>query len=195
MSLLDIPNMETKNLFLRETRISDYIDMHEYAQIERVAFYAGWPPHKTYGDTKAVLEYFESKKEFGELGTVAVVEKKSGRMIGTVELFNYVSEFKAELGYTINPKFQNKGYATEASFKVLEWGFKVLKLKRIECNTYLDNIPSIKVCEKLHLNFEGIKKKGHLSYNKCAYDLRSYSITDDEYFSNEYQDYIRKMEE
>ena len=195
---LSVPHMETKRLILREIKESDFVDMYEYAKLPNVGPVAGWAPHKRLGETKAIISLFNDKKLCGQLGTVAIVWKENNKMIGTVELHSYVSGFKAELGYTVNPEYCNRGIATEASFKALEWGFKILKLKRIECSAFVDNARSQRVCEKLHLTYEGIRKKGYQLYDNSIHDLRCYAITDDEYFSDEYQkyikDYINEME-
>ena len=183
--------METKRLILREIKESDFVDMYEYAKLPNVGPVAGWAPHKRLGETKAIISLFNDKKLCGQLGTVAIVWKENNKMIGTVELHSYVSGFKAELGYTVNPEYWNRGIATEASFKALEWGFKILKLKRIECSAFVDNARSQRVCEKLHLTYEGIRKKGYQLYDNSIHDLRCYAITDDEYFSDEYQKYIK----
>ena len=194
MYSLDVPYMETKRLILRETDVSDCHDMFEYAQLDFIGPVAGWPPHQKLSDTKNVLRSFNAKKITGQLGTVAIVLKENNKMIGTVELHSYEANFKAELGYTLNPKYWGQGIAVEASIKVLEWGFKELRLKRIECNAYVNNHNSMRVCEKLHLRFEGIKRKAYQLYDGSIHDLRCYAICDDEYFSEEYQKFLKGEE-
>lgn len=191
---LSVPYMETKRLILRETKESDFVDMFEYAHLPYIGPVAGWAPHKRLGETKAILRLFEDKKLYGQLGTVAIINKEDNKMIGTVELHTYTAGFKAELGYTVNPLYWGQGIALEASIKVMEWGFKLLKLKRIECNAFVDNHNSQRVCEKLHLTFEGIRKKSYQLYDGSIHDLRCYALTDDEYFSKDYQDYLKTME-
>lgn len=189
-----VPHMETKRLFLREIEEDDAYDMYEYAHLDNVGPVAGWAPHKRLSDTRAVINLFHEKKLCGQLGTIAIVLKENNKMIGTVELHTLLPRFKAELGYTVSPKYWGKGIALEASIKVLEWGFKVLDLKRIECSAFVDNVRSRRVCEKLNLPYEGIRKKAYQLYDGSIHDLRCYAITNDEYFSKEYQDYIREVE-
>ena len=78
-----------------------------------------------------------------------VILKEENKMIGTLELHTYFRGFKAELGYSINPRYQGKGYATEAAIEAIIWGFEDLGLARIECATYTHNISSQKVLEHL----------------------------------------------
>lgn len=192
---LDVPYMETERLILREICDDDAKDMFEYASLPYVGPLAGWAPHKRLSETRAIISLFADKKIYGQLGTVAIILKDENKMIGTAELHTYVAGFKAELGYTINPAYWGNGYAVEACKKIMEWGFKVLNLKRIECTSFIDNYKSQRVCEKLGFVFEGIRKKGYRLYDGSIHDLRCYGLTDTEYFSKEYQDFIKKTEE
>ncbi len=186
-----VPYMETERLILRETKPSDFKDMFEYAHLPYIGPVAGWAPHRTLGETRGVLKLFNDKKSYGQLGTIAVIWKENNKMIGTVELHTFIAGFKAELGYTINPEYWGKGIAVEASKKALEWAFCLLKLKRIECSTFVENERSIRVCEKLGLTYEGIRKKAYQLYDGSIHDLKCYSLTDDEYFSKEYQNKLK----
>lgn len=185
-----LPIIETKRLLLREIRLSDCNDMYEYACLPGFGPMAGWQPHRTVGETKSIIQLFLDKKKYGQLGTFAVVLKENNKMIGTLELHTYLRGFKAELGYSINPKYQGNGYATEAAIEAIIWGFEDLGLARIECTMYTHNFSSQKVCKKLNFEYEGIRKKGYQLYDGSLHDLKCYAITDDEYFSNSYQKFI-----
>ena len=167
--------------------------MFEYANLNDFGPMAGWQPHRTVGETRQIIQLFLDKVKYGQLGTFAVILKEENKMIGTLELHTYIRGFKAELGYSINPKYQGKGYATEASIEAIIWGFEELGLSRIECTTYTYNRPSQRVCEKLHLTYEGVRKKGYQLYDGSVHDLKCYAITDDEYFSNSYQKLIYNL--
>ena len=190
---MKLPVIETKRLILCEVRLSDCEDMFEYASLPNFGPMAGWQPHRTVGETRSILQLFLDKKKYGQLGTFAVILKEENKMIGTLELHTYMRGFKAELGYSINPRYQGNGYATEAAIEAIIWGFEELGLVRIECTTYVNNYSSQKVCHKLHLNYEGIRRKGYQLYDGSLHDLKCYAITDDEYFSNSYQKLIYNL--
>ena len=176
-----LPVIETNNLILRQIEDSDALDMLEYAHLDYVGPMAGWEPHANISHTKLVIKNFNRKSELGYLGVFAIVLKDSKKMIGTIELHTYVENFKAELGYTISPAYWGHGYAVEASIEVLKWGFNTLKLKRIECTCFTTNHNSIRVCEKLHFTFEGVRRKGYRLYNGLIGDLACYAMTDDDF--------------
>lgn len=177
-----LPILTTDRLVLREIEDSDYLDMFEYAKIPYVGPAAGWQPHFSTAETKAVIKMFQGKKKYGQLGVFAIVVKSTNKMIGTIELHTYTMAHKAELGYTINPFFWGRGFAVEASKKIIAWGFDTLGLKRIECTTFTNNMQSRRVCEKLGLTYEGLKRKGYLLYDESIGDLFCYSIIDDEFY-------------
>ena len=64
-------------------------------------------------------------------------------MINEVE----VVDRKIELGYFINPLYQNKGYCTEVLIKMIDELFS-MGFDTIKTSVFIDNIPSMKVCNK-----------------------------------------------
>lgn len=182
-----LPILLTPRLLMREIQEKDYLDMYEYARLSFVGPSAGWKPHASLNETRAIIKMFYEKKKIGQLGTFAIIWRETDKMIGTIELHTYIKDFKAELGYTVNPDFWGKGIAVEASKKVIAWGFEVLNLKRIECTSFLDNMQSRRVCEKLGLIFEGVKRKSYINYDGSIHDINCFGITDDEYFERKYQ--------
>ncbi len=177
-----LPVIYTDRLILREVDQCDAYDMYEYAHLPFVGPSAGWEPHTNINHTREIINLFQQKKNYGQLGVYSIVLKENSKMIGTCELHTYTPNFKAELGYTINPNYWGNGYALEASKAMLDWGFNKLNLKRIECLAFIDNKQSSKVCEKLGLTYEGIRKKAYQLYDGSIGDLRCYAITDDEYY-------------
>ena len=103
-------------------------------------------------------------------------------MIGTIELYNHYANFKAEMGYALNPAYWGMGIVPEAGAALLQWGFKELNLKRIEINLFVDNYQSERVCQKLGLKLEGIIRNGYMRYDGKIFDEKKYSITDTDYF-------------
>lgn len=183
---INMPEIETNRLILREISERDIYDMYEYARLPFIGPVAGWEPHDSLAYTKNVINTYRKKTQYGQLGVFAVILKENRKMIGTCELHSYFKDFKAELGYTINPLYWGNGFALEASRALLCWGFDVLNLKRIECCSFVDNEKSNRVCEKLGLTYEGIRKKAYQLYDGNVYDLRCYSITDDEFKEKRY---------
>ena len=178
-----IPVIETERLILRRLKTFDYADMYEYACSDKVTKYLLWRPHPDAQYTRDYLGYVQSQYRAGEFYDWAVVHKESGKMIGTCGFAKLDFENNlAEIGYVINPDFWNKGYATEAVRRVIEFGFYDLNLHRIEARYIVGNEKSRRVMEKCGMTFEGIHRSS--LFVKDEYVSVGYcSITGDEYIA------------
>ena len=61
-----------------------------------------------------------------------------------------------EIGYCFNPKYSNKGYATEALKAVVEYLFINKNIHRIQANMDARNLGSAKLCENI-----GMRREAH----------------------------------
>lgn len=155
-----IPTLETDRLTLRGMRVSDAPDMYEYARRPSVTEYLTWEPHTSVEETKEYLTYVGQRYRTGDFYDWSVVDKASGRMIGTCGFtsFNCPAD-SAEIGYVLNPAFQGKGLATEAVRRVLRFGFEELSLHRIEAHFILGNEASHRLMERVGMTFEGYARE------------------------------------
>lgn len=75
-----------------------------------------------------------------------------------------------EIGYSINPKYQNNGYASEALVKVIDFLKNEVGYKYVICNCKLSNSASKRVMEKASMEYYGIIRDDNLeevySYRK-----------------------------
>lgn len=184
---MNIPTLMTSRLIIRPISVLDADDMFEYAKTPYVGPYAGWEPHPTIEHTIAVIKNMQIVRGPYELGNWAIVDRRTGKMIGTIELYNHIPLFKAELGYALNPRYWGQGIIPEAAFEVLTFGFEYLHLKRIEAGVFVENIQSQRVCEKLGFTKEGIARNGYLRYDGKLFDKIQYGLT-----NNEFHDKFRK---
>jgi RimJ/RimL family protein N-acetyltransferase len=83
-----------------------------------------------------------------------VVLKESNELIGWAGL-KYNSEIVNnkvnfyDIGYRLNEKFWGKGYATEASFAWLDYGFKEMKIQVIAAAAHSANNASNRILQKI----------------------------------------------
>lgn len=59
-----------------------------------------------------------------------------------------------EIGWTLHPKAQGKGYASEAATAMLDYAFGVLKLHRVKAELDPRNAASIALCKRLGMREE-----------------------------------------
>ncbi|WP_084262163.1 GNAT family N-acetyltransferase [Ruminococcus sp. NK3A76] len=77
-----------------------------------------------------------------------MIELKTGTHIGELCFKGLDKNGIAEIGYGINEKHQNNGYATEAVKAVLEWALNKPDVTAIEAETEPENAASKRVLEK-----------------------------------------------
>ena len=154
-----MPTLNTERLILRPMRESDADDMYDYARREDLTEYLLWSPHRTVNYTRDYLRYIETRYKAGDFYDWAVVEKESGRMIGTCGFTRIdAPNDSGEIGYVLNPDFHGKGYGTEVAAEAIRFGFDTIGLHRIEARFMEGNTPSLRVMEKLGMSFEGYRR-------------------------------------
>ncbi len=152
----EIPTLTTRRLTLRQMHPMDAEDMFDYARRADVTRFLLWSPHTSLEYTRDYLEYIQNRYELGDFYDWALVERESGRMIGTCGFARIdAPNNSCELGYVINPDFASRGYATEAAECVIEFAFSSLALHRVEARFMKGNDASLAVMKKLGMTFEG----------------------------------------
>ena len=180
-----IPQLETERLILRRMKPSDSEDMYDYARREEVTRYLAWNPHKSRDYTRQYLEYIAGHYAIGDFYDWAIVDKVSGKMIGTCGFtrFDFQSD-SGEIGYALNPDFWGREIALEASREVMRFGFERLMLNRIEAKHLAGNDASARVMKKLGMSFEGTHR-GAMMIKGGYRDVSVYAILRSEYEKSE----------
>ena len=142
--------LETERLILRKWTEEDAESLFEYAKDPEIGSAAGWPPHKSVEESRAVI-----KNVFDGAECYAICEKENNIAIGAVELklnghTNITKrDDECELGYWLGQPFWGRGYMPEASRELLRRGFEDLGMTTIWCAYYDGNLKSKRVQEKL----------------------------------------------
>ena len=144
-----MPIIETSRLELRELTKADSYELHKVlGDPETMQFY---PSPYTIEAVKGWIDRsIESYKDHG-FGLWAVILKETNQFIGQcgISIQNIDGEQVSEIGYHINKQYWNQGYATEASRACMQYGFRQLGLDELFIHTYVKNIPSQRIAEKL----------------------------------------------
>lgn len=90
------------------------------------------------------------------------------------------------IGYAFVATEHGQGYGTEAARTMVEFGFERLGLHRIEAAIRPDNVPSIKVVEKLGMTLEG-RLRDYFLERRERHDALIYSILAPEWRAREQQ--------
>lgn len=82
---------------------------------------------------------------------------------------------RASIGYKFDADYQKKGYALEACRAAIPILFSNYHIHRLEARVSLDNIPSIRLLEKLNFTYEGIEYQS-VEVNGVFKDHHRYSL-------------------
>ena len=152
-----MPCLQTARLYLRPMRIQDAADMYAYASLPQVTRYLLWREHPDIQHTQRYLTYLSGRYRMGEFYDWALVLQESGHMIGTCGFTRIDPDNNvAEVGYVLNPRYWNRGLASEALTAVMHFAFERLGVHRVEARYMKDNLASRRVMEKCGMRFEGV---------------------------------------
>jgi RimJ/RimL family protein N-acetyltransferase len=147
--------VETDRLILRLQSYEDADNLVALNSDPEVVRFTGDVSLRNTADARALLEerVFPQWQKY-KMGRFAVT-LKDHTFLGWCGLKYHPETDEVDLGYRFLKKFWGKGYATESSRASLDYGFKTLKLSRIIAKAMPDNKDSIKVMQKLGMNFRG----------------------------------------
>lgn len=136
---------------------------------------------------KQILSFENKMTIQGSLYRFYVYEKSNPyRIIGTI-CFHHINRghfSTCEIGYKFSSACHHMGYATEAMQLVIGIIFGELRLHRIAAWVLPDNMPSVRLLDRLGFEFEGIcrsylflqgKWRDHAQYSLLAEDYSSAS--------------------
>jgi len=157
MYIFNIMDFTTERLKLRPVHIDDKESLFEYRSDSIANMYQGWIP----GNIKDVEDFImKIPAEINQPETwfqLAILLKETDKLIGDIGIhFMDKANMQAEIGCTLNKKYQSNGYATEALRKVIDYLFFDLNKHRIIASIDPENVNSIRLVERL-----GFRKEAH----------------------------------
>jgi len=122
-----------------------------------------FPSTQTEEETKGFIQRAQKSYEVHGYTYFAVDHLVDHKMIGFIGLAyqKYDSPFTpaTDIGWRLDPAYWGRGLATEGAIASLEYGLEELKLSKIISVAVQENLPSIKVMEKI-----GLKKMGEFEH-------------------------------
>lgn len=156
------PIIFTKRLKLRLVELSDTAAIHEIHSFPEVDYFNTLGIPENMEDSIKVVRQTVNAHEQPEIKNYcfAVEDQETNSFSGMVAIHLGSPKYKSgEIWYKFHPKHWGKGYATEASLGLLQFGFETLDLHRIEAGCAVDHKASIRVMEKLGMTREGLFRK------------------------------------
>jgi RimJ/RimL family protein N-acetyltransferase len=190
-NLPDIPeHFETERLLIRMPQPGDGQAVHE-AVLESLSHLRAWPASFPWAFQEPSQDQSEAYCRIGHSAFLARTDmpmliflKGDKRLVGATGLHRFDWQVpKCELGYWGRSSYLKRGLVTEAVKAVVQFAFAYLGMRRVECRTDADNMPSRLVAERAGFAQEGIMRDerkdpdGTLRHT-CVYALARRTLTD-----------------
>jgi len=172
--------IESDRLILRDYKESDLEDMHRLWSDKSTMYYLDDIWCKTIDDT---IGYLKTGIANSDGHYFCICEKPNDRFIGSV---GYTIVETTPLGKIVHmgcmlmPEYHKKGYAAEATKKVIEFAFTQDDCIRINTGCHKENDASRKVLEKAGFRREAEKLKA-VYHDGVMKDRLEYAINKDEF--------------
>jgi RimJ/RimL family protein N-acetyltransferase len=150
--------IETNRLILRPLELTDAESFFKMDSNPAVHKYLWNKPVENIDETIKVIQFVQQQYADNQIGRFAVVLKETNQFMGwagikfNTEIVNNKQNFY-DIGYRLDEEFWGKGYATEASFAWLKYGFETMKIEKMDAAAHNDNIASNKILQNIGMNF------------------------------------------
>jgi len=145
--------LESERLYLKEftlNDIDDYFLLNSDAEVMKFIRPPDTDINVIRKHIKKIRKYYTKNPG---LGIWACFENKGDEFIGFFELAHLDNTEEIEVGYRLHKKYWGKGYATEMTKVLIDYGFNKMGLEQIAGITHPDNIASQNVLLKSGLTY------------------------------------------
>ncbi|MGP4109891.1 GNAT family N-acetyltransferase [Streptomyces sp. 4N509B] len=166
---LSLP-LRTDRLDLRLPTADDVDDVFAYQGLPEVARFLYRPP-RTRERCAEIIAAGGTAPDWtadGDTLTLLVCRRGTPGVVGEVSLtLSHARARQMEIGWTLHPRHEGHGYATEAARALATAAFDVLDAHRVYARLDVENSGSARVCERL-----GMRREAHLVENDLTPDGR-----------------------
>lgn len=181
------PRLETSRLILRDIDLKDAEWYLVHFSRKEIVIGQGFPAPKGMKEAREQLQLYFVDLFRNRNGFRWGIELKGKKgLIGSCGYYKWIKPDgrQAEIGYDLDPEYWGKGIMTEALTAIIDFGFRRMKLNRIELLAMPRNERSIGLAHKL-----GFKKEGVLREHGFDHRMRP---VDDVIFSLLRKDWLKR---
>ncbi|HRY98329.1 MAG TPA: GNAT family protein [Bacteroidales bacterium] len=149
--------LETERLLIRPLTIAYKNELLAYRRDKEANKYQGWIPEKIEDVEEFIAKIADRIDVPDTWFQLVLIEKETNTIVGDLGIHFMDSENRqTEIGCTLSKDYQNRGYATEALMRVMDYLFSDLNKHRIIASIDPDNKSSIRLVERV-----GFRKEAH----------------------------------
>jgi RimJ/RimL family protein N-acetyltransferase len=148
--------ISTERLTVRRFRPDDAAAFSAYRSVPDVARWQSWDAPFSLEDATASVQRFANGDPLAP-GWFQYAIDLDGVLIGDIGLNLADNLMQAEIGFTLAPEYQGKGYATEAVRGLLNQLFVERNLHRVSAECDARNVRSAELLKRLGFRDEGLR--------------------------------------
>ncbi len=149
LSFSPFPDLSTGRLNLRRIMSSDIPALFHLRSDKKVMAYIDRPIAVSEADAKELIRKIDESLKNNDGITWGIFLRGDEQLIGTIGYWRIDREnYRAEIGYLLDPIHQGKGLMQEALDEVIRFGFHEMKLHSVEAHVNPENAASIRLLEK-----------------------------------------------
>jgi len=164
------PSIKTERLLLRPATMDDAQALFSVYSDPLVMREIVEGPRDWQGTLRRLHHIVEHQERYG-FSRWAVVERRTGTVIGHAGIQCWPELPHPELAYTLGRQWWGKGYATEAARAWLDYSFRELGLARVMLLVTPTNLASIRVAEKIGMH--RVKETHHDGHRFLMFEIAS----------------------
>ena len=150
--------------FIRDYKATQYLSLNQEQRTRR-------------GSKEMFDLIIENYAKENQIFVLAVIRKEDNKYMGSLGLYPVEDSSDWEVFYTLLPDYWGKGYATEATRRILTYAFFELNLDRILAYIFPENEASARVAERL-----GMKDLGFVPRKKYKREVKVYTLLKSQFF-------------
>lgn len=171
--------IKTERLLIRILDMRDKEYFYKYRSLPEIYQFQSWKPKNIKEIEDFIIKNIAIAPNEVDSCLQLAVCLDNGQMIGDIGV-HFLDDYQVEIGYTLSPEYQGRGYVLEAIKGIVNYIFSTLKKHRVTASVDPNNGSSIRLLEKL-----GFRKEAHFIksfyMNAQWYDDCIYSILEEEW--------------
>jgi len=177
---MEAPILESDIIKMRRLEHTDFANIIHYASAIEIANNT-FVPHPY--PPEAAIEFIAVTRDAWDNNSgfvFALIEKANDNFVGVMGLDPEPKHHFAEIGYWIGKPFWGKGYATSALRLIIQFGFEILEINRLQARHFTHNPASGRVMQKAGMIYEGTSRQAF--YHREVYkDSVLYAMLKEDY--------------
>ena len=159
--------LKTKRLTIRPIQLGDETEIHEYAGDNEITMMY-WLPNDSFEETKDFVKRNAAEWDSPQQLNFEFVLVYEGKIIGgcDCDLEHSEDHSYATLGWIVNKKYRNQGFASEAAAAVLDFAFTKTGVNKVYAQCDCKNPASFAVMNKIGMTL--IDDTGTRTYPKTG---------------------------